>query len=74
MTKEEKDKYGDKCPECRTEWDFTPRIVCAGNWVHCTKCEKKADQILEEKKEKSDTGYESLNKLWSGGVDWGHRK
>jgi len=42
----------EKCPVCSITWKKTPRIVCNEFWYSCEKCEKKAEDILKEQKEK----------------------
>jgi len=80
MTDDEIAEFGSKCPICRNEWSFVPRIVCAGNWVHCTTCAKKAEVILKEERERKRSTYKNMRDELDamsynyGGVDWGHKK
>lgn len=55
-------KYGKKCPKCGTEWTVTPKVLTNESWIHCMKCEKKAEDLVSEEKN-DDFGF------WE---DWDH--
>jgi len=69
MSEEEKDRsYGDKCPECSTPWTKTPRPVVVGNYWHCLKCKKKAEDVPP--KLKGGGSYQKMDDIMdSWGVD-----
>jgi len=80
MTSEEEELFGKYCPKCLTPWSFIPRIVCAGNWVHCAPCKKKAEILVKEEKDRRDEEYKSMKdeidamSFNYGAIDWGHKK
>lgn len=48
MTKKEAfEKFGEKCPECNSEWAVTSFNTKV--WLDCISCSKKAEDIIEAK-------------------------
>jgi len=80
MTDDEIVEHGEKCPVCGTAWSTVARIVHGGHWVHCVPCEKKAETIKEEEKERRDNSYKNMKEELDamsynyGSIDWGHKK
>lgn len=65
LSEEEKEaKYGEKCPKCGNTWTKTPRMIARDNWWHCTTCNKKAVDLVDDR-----SNLPSLDDLLEDGWD-----